>query len=256
MCHTEADGLAETAGETVATEMSIPVSTGQPMPALLVTQAESQDARGGVVVIHDVYGSSPFYRQLSGLLAAEGYTVVLPDLFFRQGPIAEPTRELGRERRSRFDEVQALDDLEAAITAVIAATGTGISSVGTVGFCMGGTFALDLAARRTDLSTVSYYGFPATNDAPRLRPAPAPLDIVADISGPILGLWGDQDHAVGIDSVEEFDRALDAHSIEHEFVVYPGAGHGFMAAAESDDAARRASEDAWPRTLAFLARHL
>ena len=256
MCHAEADRLAETAAETATTEMSIPVSTGEQMPALLVTPAESQEIGGGVVVIHDVYGSSPFYRQLSGLLAAEGYAVVLPDLFFRQGPIAEPTRELGRERRSRFDEVQALEDLEAAIAAVVAAAGTIPSSVATVGFCMGGTFAFDLAARRSDLSTVAYYGFPATNDAPRLRPAPAPLDIVADISGPILGLWGDQDHAVGMDSVENFDRALDAHSVEHEFVIYPGAGHGFMAAAESDDAARRASEDAWPRTLTFLARHL
>jgi carboxymethylenebutenolidase len=217
---------------------------------------EGTSPSAGVVVIHDVYGASPFYEDVASRLAAAGYAALLPDLFFRQGPLADRSREQARERRSRFDEVQALEDLVASIGVVSANAGFG--PVASIGFCMGGTFALDLAALQPSPLTVCYYGFPAINDSPRLRPAPAPLDIVDQLQGPILGFWGDQDTGVGLENVQAFDDALTARSVEHEFLIYPAVGHGFMAASEFDPAhdAYEASIDAWGRTLSFLSQHL
>jgi len=124
--------------------------------------------------------------------------------------------------------------------------------VGTIGFCMGGTQALLLAARRPDLAaTVSYYGFPA--DA---RTESSPIEVAAKMHGPILGHWGDQDTGVGMDNVEKLRAGLLAAGVELEFHIYPGLGHGFLKAF-LDDEKTPAYEQActsWKRTLDFYRR--
>nr|MBA2753091.1 dienelactone hydrolase family protein [Chloroflexia bacterium] len=98
-------------------------------------------------------------------------------------------------------------------------------------------------------ASVAFYGFPAPSPTER-----APLQPLAEansLRSPLLALWGDQDHAVGMDTVEAYRAALAEADRQFEFVVYPGAGHGFLtfdpAALSFPDA-----EDAWTRTLAFL----
>lgn len=163
-----------------------------------------------------------------------------------------------RERRSRFDEVQALDDLEAATDSLETELPVMEPGLATIGFCMGGTLAIDLAARKPTLKTVSYYGFPGISEMPKGRAAPTPLALIDQLRGPILGFWGDQDEVVGMDTVETFDRELASRSIPHEFHIYEGVGHGFMAASEldPDHEAFDAASDAWSRTLEFLRIHL
>jgi carboxymethylenebutenolidase len=255
MCHAEVPEGTEPI-EGVSTErVEVGTGDGRSMPALVARPAEGM-TRGRVVIIHDVYGASPFYDNITMRVAAAGHEAILPDLFFRQGPIAEHSRDLARERRSRFDEVLALDDLESSLDHLGPTDDS--DGMASIGFCMGGTFALDLSARRRGMSTVCFYGFPATNDSPRARPAPAPLDIVDQLEGPILGLWGDQDHAVGLDNVSRFADELTQRSVEHEFEIYPGIGHGFMSASKFDPEheAYAAATDAWAKTIAFLKSRL
>jgi len=252
MCHVDVpDGRSPVVGVT-RNRIQVSLDGGGAMPALL-TVPEGGTPMGGVLVIHDVYGMSPFYEDLTARLAVAGHAALLPDLFFRQGPLAERSREEARERRSTFDEVLALDDLEAAAEMLFGHLG-GSPGLASLGFCMGGTFALDLAARRPNLRTVCYYGFPAANDSPRARAAPAPLDIVDRIRGSVLGFWGDQDSAVGMENVQALDDALTTSSVDHEFVIYPNVGHGFMAASKFDPTheAYEASADAWSGALRFL----
>jgi carboxymethylenebutenolidase len=123
-----------------------------------------------------------------------------------------------------------------------------------IGFCMGGTLALDLAATRSDLATVSYYGFPA-----RPRPnVPTPIDAAARMRGPILGHWGTADEGVGMDNVRELDRRLTAAAIQHEFHLYGGLPHGFLKALLEDEAApgHQQACESWRRTLDFWRRAL
>jgi carboxymethylenebutenolidase len=123
---------------------------------------------------------------------------------------------------------------------------------------MGGTQVLDLAARRDDLATVCFYGFPARLPNARPQTAPAPLEVVDDIKGPIVGFWGDQDQGVGMDNVERLAQALRDRGVEFEHTVYPGLGHGFMSASglEPANPGYEAACEAWTRTIGFFRQHL
>jgi len=93
-------------------------------------------------------------------------------------------------------------------------------------------------------ASVIYYG-QVTADEDKLRP----------ISAPILGLFAADDTGITVESVEAFRAALERLRKENEIHIYPGVGHAFAnPSGRSYNAA--AAEDAWGRTLEFLARHL
>ncbi len=246
MCHPEVpEGASKP--EVNREEIVLGSSDGRPLPTLRVRP--DRTPRGTVVVAADIFGRSAFYEDLAGRLAAAGFTALLPDLFFRLGPLAEPSREAAFARRAKLDDEQALRDLDAACSEASHTTGR----VGTIGFCMGGTLVLQLAARRSDVATVCYYGFPAGTGT-----AASPIEVADAISGPILGFWGDQDAAVGMDNVERLMSALRARNVDAQHTIYPGLGHGFMAASRLDPTheAYEAACDSWTRTIEFYRAQL
>jgi carboxymethylenebutenolidase len=230
------------------------------MPAFVAENAGTSP-RGVVLVVGDIHGArSPFYEHLATLLAEHGFDAIVPEFFFRVGPLSEPTQEAAFARKAKLDERQVLRDLDQAITWAQRRPKHGGARVGTLGFCLGGTFVLDLAAIRSDLATVCYYGFPAGPPGPPGDPersAPKPLDEVDRIGGPLLGFWGDRDERVGVANVELFAQQLNERGADFEHVVYPGLDHGFLQAcfepgAEGHEHARQS----WDRTLAFFDHHL
>jgi carboxymethylenebutenolidase len=253
MCHPEIPA-GHTAPDVDRMEVELPlIGKLEKMPGLLCRPQTGAGA--GVLVVGDVYGRTPFYEDLAGRLALAGFTALLPDYFFRQGPLAEPTREAAMARRELLDQKQALVDLSQALD-WLHLQPFAAGRLGTIGFCMGGTYVLDLAAERDDLATVCFYGFPAGSPAPSALPPP--LSLADQIGGPLLGFWGDQDAGVGMDNVEELAAALKARGVDFDFTIYPGLGHGFMAASRLDpeheayDAACRS----WTRTIEFYRTHI
>jgi len=251
MCHPEVPE-GSTPPDVERQQVSIPLTNNESMPGLLCRPQINSGA--AVLVVSDIMGPSPFYEDLAGRLALAGFVALLPDYFWRAGALPEPNREAAFARRARLDEQQALRDLYLAIDWVQLEPGSA-GTAGTIGFCMGGTLVLDLAAERDDLATVCFYGFPGTA-SPAGKNAPRPLDIVDEINGPILGFWGDQDQGAGMDNVEKLAAALKARDVDFEHKIYPGLGHGFMAASKLDpqSEAYEAACDAWTRAVDFL-RH-
>ncbi|MEH0421480.1 dienelactone hydrolase family protein [Streptomyces sp. B21-083] len=248
MCHSDLPP-GQPAPDAVRREVDIPLSTGEVMPALHV--AADPDAPG-VLIIADMLGRSPFYENLAALLAAAGFQALLADVFFRQGPLPEPGAEAAIARRARLDENQSLDDLRAAVD-WLARRSTG-TAVGTIGFCMGGTFALDLTSTQDQLVTVSYYGFPEP-PAWVVTPPPRPVDLVGSLRGPVLAFWGDQDTTVGMTSVERYAERAAAADPHFEHAVLPGLGHGFLGSSDLGDPSDPGSET-WTRSVAHLRSHL
>jgi dienelactone hydrolase len=244
MCHPE---LAE--GQSMpgvqAREEVIRLPSGESLPALL---AEPEgEPRGAVLVVNDVFGRSPFYESLTRRLAVAGFAAADPEYFFREGPLPEQTREAAMERRQRLDSARAVEDLNAALDWLRRETGRE-GRLGTIGFCMGGTYVLQLAARRADLASVCFYGFPGSLAAEERE----------RIQGPLLGFWGDQDAGVGMDNVEALRRGLDERGVEHELTIYPGLGHGFMKASGLEPGGEGYDQacEAWTRTLDFYRKQL
>ena len=248
MCHTEIPP-GQSAPKVNTEEVVVPLAGGEELPCLLATG----DAPGpGVLVVPDVHGRSPFYEHLTGLLADQGYTALLADFFFRQGPLSEPGKEAAFARRGQLDETQSVADLDQALDWLKEKSGSEITGI--IGFCMGGTFVLDLASTRKDIAGVAYYGFPVPQ-AQLKQPPPHPMDIVSDLSGPVLAFWGDQDETVGMDHANKYVELASKANPQFESEIIPGLAHGFLGSADLDDA-NDAGGATWARTLKFFKEHV
>lgn len=249
MCHPDAD-IGVLPGADIR-ERNFTINTGgAEMPVF--EAAPTTHSRGSVIVIHDIYGASEFYQDLARRYAGAGYSAYLPDLFVRQGPLPERTREAAFARSSTFSYPQALEDLQHLVS-VLREHSSG--KVATVGFCMGGTLVMLLASREPRMAAgVIYYGFPANPTPSELRPF-APIQEAEVVSTPLLGFWGDQDHGVGMDNVEQYRSRLAAAGKEHDFSVFPGLPHGFLTFDEASPNFARSSES-WDRTLQFFRAHV
>jgi carboxymethylenebutenolidase len=230
-------------------DTNIAVEEGAAMPALVALPERTPAP--GILVINDVFGRSPFYDHLARRLAQAGFVAASPEFFFREGALPEPTRDAAMERAKRLDFKRLLRDLSAGLDWLRARRDVS-GAVGTIGFCLGGTQALLLAARRSDIAaTVSYYGFPA--DA---RAEATPIELAPMMRGPVLGHWGDQDAGVGMENVAKLRAALEAARVEHEFRIYPGLGHGFLKASLEDEKTPGYEQacTSWKTTLEFYRR--
>src|ERR671910_2565112 len=145
MCH--ADGLGRQASRhIVRNDVTVPLPTGESMPGVVCHPAGS--LAGSILLISDIYGMTPFYLDVARELADAGFAALVVNYYFRLGELEELTREAAHARRSKLDEVQALRDLDAAVNWLKVQFGGPMSPVGLVGFCLGGTLALDLAVER------------------------------------------------------------------------------------------------------------
>lgn len=214
-----------------------------------VVYPERKDKAPVVVVIHEIFGLSDWIRAVADQLAADGFIAVAPDLLSGKGPKGGGTEAYAsRDDVTRAvsglgrDEVVArLDAVRRYALALPAAGGKSAS----VGFCWGGATSFAYAVAQPALNAaVVYYGT-----------APGDLSTLAAVKAPVLGLYGGNDARVDatIDptqaKMKEFGKSFEPH-------VFAGAGHGFLRAQGGQDGANgKATEQAWPLTIAFLRQH-
>jgi carboxymethylenebutenolidase len=244
MCHE--DWQPAGADASLAAELTFPISDGTEMPGW---RYDATDEKGVCLLLPDIYGPSPFYHHVAALLAQDGYRTILVDYFYREGPIAEITREAAFGRRSNMDENLCLRDVSEVIDALRSETASG--RVAVMGFCLSGTFVFDLTTMREDLATVVFYGFPEGPGGPTRATAPRPIDVAAEFQGPITAFWGDKDN-IPLELIERFGAEVGRHDVAYVQHVYPGAGHGFLQGLVEDRGDSAAAHDAWARTLEFL----
>ena len=219
---------SEAGDELVYGYFAAPADVLEPLPA--------------VILIHEWWGLNDNVRAMADRLAGEGYMVLAVDLY--RGSVAtapEGARELMLEVVE--DPETAKANIQDAYTFLETA---GAPRIASLGWCFGGGWSLAAAELLPDEldASVIYYG-QVTADEDRLRP----------ISAPILGLFAGNDTGIKVESVEAFRTALERLRKEHEIHIYPGVGHAF-ANPTGRNYNEEAAEDAWARTLEFLARHL
>ena len=192
-------------------DVLIPIPGGQ-MPAYLAIP-ESSELAPGVVVLHDAGGMSADHRRQADWLAAAGFHAVAIDLYHRGG-LVRCLRTVIRDAIARSG--QTFDDIEAA-RAWLASQPACNGRVGVIGFCMGGGFALLLAAG---------HGFSAAsiNYGGRL---PKDVNDFLAAACPVVGSYGAKDPwNQGV--ADELQRALERALVTHDVKEYPDAGHSFM----------------------------
>lgn len=236
--------LAPIAGGAGAELLELSSADGTRFAAAL---AESADARGpGVVILPDVRGLYPFYSELAERFAEAGHHAIAIDYYTRTAGVGPRDEEFDYQpHREHLQVPQVEADALAAIDAL--RSRTGVESVVTVGFCLGGFLSfmagIDLGDQLAGV--VGFYGVLG----PRYG-VPGPLEQAGEFKCPVLGLFGGADQAIPTDQVEEFDARLQREGIQHEVHIYPGAPHSFFDRRFEEHA--EAAQDAWRRMLAFL----
>lgn len=250
MCHPDATGSEAPPARRTDTEIKLP--DGASMGAFVASPPAETPTIGSVLVIGDIWGArTPFYEDLAARLAGAGFEAVVPEYFHRVGPLPEATYEGALARKAKLAENQALEDLEQVIDSQQAKGHS--PRMGVLGCCLGGTFALDLAAERQGLATVCFYGFPAGSPGPEELVAATPLHRSSEISDPLRGFWGGLDQRVGIDNVNRLISELDQRQVDFEGTILPGLDHGFLPAAFDPQADGHATASgAWDQTVTFL----
>lgn len=232
--------------------VEIPLSSGS-LPAI-VTLPDTRPAPA-ILLLHDINGVNDFYRDVARRVAAAGYVTLLPDLFFRQAPLADDSREARFARMQAMEQSTTLMDIESALIWLRHHEHT-TGQVGSIGFCMGGTLVMLAASRDTaPTATVAYYGFPYRERTPMAPLLPSDEDEAANLQSPLLAFWGTEDAGVGMDNVDRYQAKLDRYGKDSDFVRYPGIGHGFLTF-DSTAPSFSQSEDSWERTLHFLDERL
>ena len=251
--------MAQTAIQTpaqglVAGMVQIDVG-GFQMPAYRAAPA-GRSSLPVVLVVQEIFGVHEYIADVCRRLAHAGYLAIAPALYARQGDPAQYTEvaRLLSELVAKVPDAQVLGDLDATVRWA-GAHGGDLARVGITGFCWGGRITWLYAAHGPVKAGVAWYGRLA-GEASALTPR-HPLDLAGALKAPVLGLYGEKDSGIPLDTVDKMKEALrkgSAAAQASEFVVYPDAPHAFHA--DYRPSFRKdAAEDGWRRALAWLRQH-
>ena len=200
----------------------------------------------GVVLIQEYWGLVPHIKDVADRLAAEGFTVLAPDLY--HGKTTTEPDEAGKLMMAMNID-QAGRDMSGAIDYLLGLDEVDGPRVGVVGFCMGGGLALVLGCQRPDAvgAVVPFYGLIPWQHA---QPDLSRLD------APVLGHYAGDDGFFSPELVDDLQSKLDALGKEADLEVYPDCDHAFFNDTRPEVYDAEASARAWVQTVGFLHSNL
>ncbi|MCB2038147.1 MAG: dienelactone hydrolase family protein [Ottowia sp.] len=249
---TSADGL--TAGEVMID------LNGFKMPAYR-SQPAGKTGLPVVLVLSEIFGVHEYIADITRRLAHQGYLAIAPELFVRQGD-AQSYGEMAKlisEVVSKKPDAEVLTDLDATV-AWAAAHGGNTDKLAVTGFCWGGRQTWLYAMHSPKVkAAVAWYG--RLEGQPTALQPHNPLEMAAQLKAPMLGLYGEADTGIPLDSLAKMKSALkqaadggNAAAKDVEFVTYPEAPHAFHADYRPSYR-KAAAEDGWKRMLAWFKAH-
>ena len=216
--------------------------------------------KGGLIVIHEVWGLNDHIRSVADRYANEGFMVYAPDLLSHTGIEESVTAQLQQDlfNPEKRNEVQPkMRELMAPLQVPDFAIKT-VSSlkqifdhlygveetkhkVAVVGFCFGGTYSYNLAVAEPRLiAAVPYYGH-----------ADQPVEELKNIQAPIQAFFGEKDEAL-VSKLPDLENRMHEAGVDFNYQVYADCGHAFFNDSNPYAYNKEAAEDSWRRTQEFL----
>jgi carboxymethylenebutenolidase len=204
-------------------------------------------AVGSVLLIQEIFGVGAYIKAVAERLAAAGYLVGAPDVFWRFAPNWESDHsEAGFgasiEKVQQLDFPSAVGDCVSAL-ATLADLSASSAAPAVLGFCLGGTLAWAIAAAAEPSCCVSYYG----------SGVPAMLDLIDRVACPTLFHFGNADAYIPNEGVEAISAAIAGH--DGFFLNVEDAGHAFDNHESDVFWNEPAAKAAWAKTMSFLTEH-
>lgn len=188
----------------------------------------------GVIHLTDIRGIRPAHREMARRLAEKGYTVMLPNVFYRTGrtPLFDFPPAFGEERTmKRFAELtgpltpDAIErDAACYVDFMAAHKAVSAGAMGVVGYCFTGALAMRTAATRPNQigAAASFHGGRLVTDSPS-----SPHLLLPRIKAQLYFGHATNDRSMPADAIEKLDRALEAWGGKYQSEVYEGAYHGW-----------------------------
>jgi carboxymethylenebutenolidase len=244
---TPADGLAVADGKVPSGGFQVPIYEARPA---------GTGKYPVVLVIPEVFGMHEHIKDVTRRFAKEGFLSITFEPYAREGGVLHlPDIAAVRKVVDPVPDARVMGDLDALAAYVKKHPAARADRIGVTGFCRGGMYTLLFAAHsREAKAAVPWYGQLKPAKTPGVRTA-GPIDLVAQITAPVLGLYGGEDLGIPVVDVKEMEAALKAAGKAAEFVIYPGAPHAFYADYRPSYRAE-AAKDAWGRCLAWFNKYL
>ncbi len=196
-----------------------------------------------LIVIHEWWGLNDWVKEQAQKYAAKGYDALAVDLY--RGQVGTTPDEAHILMRGLPDD-RGLRDLEAAFAYLASRPDVEANEIGSIGWCMGGSWSIKLAEDQPKLAAfVVNYGSLPTDPA-----------IIAKINAPMLGNFGAEDKGIPPETVHAFEAAMKAAGKSADIKIYEGAGHAFQNPNNKAGYRAEATADADKRIDAFFARRL
>jgi len=197
----------------------------------------------GLVVIHEWWGLTDWVKDETTKLADQGFVALAVDLY-RGKVTSDP--EVAHELMRGLPQDRAVSDLKAAFAYLATRKDVDHDHIGSIGWCMGGGFSLQLAIHEPHLAAcVVNYGALPTD----------PTDL-GQIYAPVLGNFGAEDRGITPDDVHAFEKSMKSLNRRVDLKIYDGAGHAFENSTNATAYRPEAAADAWTRSVTFLSKSL
>ncbi|MDE3007425.1 MAG: dienelactone hydrolase family protein [Acidobacteriota bacterium] len=213
------------------------------------------EQHGSIVVIHHLPGYDEATKEITRRFAANGYAAIMPNLYHREAPGADPddAAAIARANGGIADE-QIVGDVEGAMN-YLKSLPTSNGKVASIGFCSGGRQSFMVGCRLPLEGVIDCYGAFVVGTPPAefpLRVTPV-VGEASGLRGEVLGLFGAEDQFPTPAQVDELADALRAAGKTFTFRTYEGAGHAFFS---SDRPSYRvdAANEGWREIFSFLSR--
>lgn len=247
--HTDSEGLEAGEVSVRSGNVSIPAYRAQP---------RSRTHLPVIVVVHEIFGVHEHITDICRRLAKLGYLAIAPDLFAREGDASKypSIQQLMDDLVDHVPDQQVLGDIDATF-AWAGEHGGDLKRAGITGFCWGGRITWLYAERNAHLkAAVAWYGR-VVGEHTAIMPT-YPVDDVAGLRVPVLGMYGRQDSSIPQDTLAQMKTAIAQQAPQagrtSQIVVYDDAGHAFFA--DYRPSYRKAdAEDGWRRAIAWFRVH-
>jgi carboxymethylenebutenolidase len=244
---TPADGLAVNDGKVGVDGFQVPIYEARPA---------APGKYPVVIVIPEIWGMHEYIKDVVRRFAKRGFLAVTFETYARTGGVLQiEDREALMKVVNAVPDAQVMADLTAIVAYVKKLPAARADRIGVTGFCRGGLYTLLFAAQSPDVkAAVPWYGQIKPAKTAGIRTV-GPLDLVAQIKAPVLGLYGGADQGIPVADVKEMEAALKAAGKTAEFVIYSDAPHAFHADYRPSYRENSAT-DAWARCLTWFNKYL
>jgi carboxymethylenebutenolidase len=221
------------------------------LPAF-VARPDGEGKHPAVIVVNEIFGVHEWIKDVCRRFAKAGYVAVAPEYFFRGDPEKTlPTLKDFTAIRAIVAKAgleQVMGDTKTTLDWLAGQGFVNKKKLAITGFCWGGGITWMAASRFPELKAAgAWYGGLKGNPGPEGRKFP--MDVVAELKSPVLGLYGALDKGIPVADVEAMQAKLAGS--KSQIILYPNADHGFLADYRPSYNAA-AGQDAWGRLLAHF----